>query len=125
MVFLNFTKTINRWIGPFWLRRSTQIASKFGLNSAFFDAFLGVSLAQKLISIEVHDEFSQPILKAFTHDEAPSLTASDATKESIQRVAILEKYVRPALVPHNRWTDTQAWRFNARLVRWLRCTCLL
>jgi hypothetical protein len=67
MVFLNLTKSFNQFLGPFLLRNGLRARYILGQgvlrDSPQTDALLWIPLAQKLISLEVHDECQKAILK--------------------------------------------------------------
>jgi len=70
-----------------------------------------LTAAQKLIQIEVHEAAKEAVKESSAHDDAV---------ESEIRVGVLESYLRPALVPNERWSDVQKWQFHSRLLRWAR-----
>jgi hypothetical protein len=142
MVFLNLTKSLNQWLGPFLLRNGLRARYVLGggvlRDSPRVDALLGIPLAQKLISLEVNDECQQALLKGrveptwrdyiFGGTEA-SETAKATTRtqptDAELRVQVLEKYLRPALVKNEQWSNVRTWQFHNRFLQWARTEFLL
>ncbi|KAL7578290.1 hypothetical protein ACA910_012703 [Epithemia clementina (nom. ined.)] len=48
----------------------------------------------------------------------PLLLSPD--EEGQIRLRVLEKYIRPVLVPNETWSDVQKWQFHKRLLQWIR-----
>jgi hypothetical protein len=142
MVFLNLTKSFNQWLGPFLLRQGLRARCVLGQgvlrDSPRTDALLWIPLAQKLISLEVHDECQRAILKGRVEpswrDYISGGTASSETQETTSlnppseadlRLQVLEKYLRPALVKNEQWSNVQTWQFHNRFRQWARTEFLL
>jgi hypothetical protein len=142
MVFLNLTKSFNQFLGPFLLRQGLRARFVLGQgvlrDSPQTDALLWIPLAQKLISLEVHDECQRAVLKGRVEpswrDYISGGTASSETAEATSlnppsdadlRVQVLEKYLRPALVNNEQWSNVQTWQFHNRFLQWARTEFLL
>lgn len=145
MVFLNLTKSFNQWLGPFLLRNGLRARYVLGQgvlrDSPQTDALLWIPLAQKLISLEVHDECQRAILKGRVEpswsDYISGGTASSESSETTEtlslnrpsdadlRLQVLEKYLRPALVKNEEWSNVQTWQFHNRFRQWARTELLL
>jgi hypothetical protein len=145
MVFLNLTKSFNQWLGPFLLRNGLRARYVLGQgvirDSPQTDALLWIPLAQKLISLEVHDECQKAILKGRvepswreyisggTKSSEPSETAEGTSpnrpSDAELRLQVLEKYLRPALVKNEQWSNVQTWQFHNRFRQWARTEFLV
>lgn len=105
MVLLTLSKKLNQFIGPRLLRLGIKL--RYGMDGGILkdnptaDAVVLLPVAQKLIELEAYDGFLQ-----------------DAN--AAERVAVLESYIRPALLPNEQWGDVQKWQFHMRLLKWLR-----
>ena len=130
-MLLTLSKTANRWLGKFLLKQG--IKARFALcqngvmrDNPTLDSMLLLPLAMKLVSLEVHDT-SQNVIKEALASESANSSSQQHTTESLGklRIQILERFVRPALVPNEQWNDVLRWRFHQRLVKWLRKEFLL
>lgn len=100
-----------------------------------------IPYSQKLLSLTVYDESkrlaaefrkqhqkeqqeaSKPLSKAEeTMAVISMMTDPVATsKLSDLRVDVLDSFLRPALIPNDRWSDIEDnWRYNLRIVAWAR-----
>ena len=126
----------NQWLGPVLLRYSVR--ARFLLSrgiirdNPYLDAFCGIPVALKLIQSEVYHECKaletttkntskEKSMKASSHHHHP--TKND--DETQRRLQILERYIRPALLPNNTWADVQLWQFHHRILKWLRTEYLI
>lgn len=147
-MILQWSTKFNKYLGPFLLRHGLSIRYKLGggviRDNPTLDAFLFIPLAQKLISIEVQQETNEAITKS---KKEP--TAFEAWSESVfdrifgkdpvvqhrpdskatrtdtnPRLQVLEEYLRPVLVPNERWSDVTRWHFHHRFLKWARAEFL-
>jgi hypothetical protein len=101
--------------------------------------------ARKLITIEVHNlaqaaeeghtsiswkEYGRTLVNRLlgkSNDEIENRDLHLKTKKQIrnERLEILEKYVRAALVPNETWSDVLRWRSMSHLKSWLRSEYLI
>lgn len=148
MVFLNLTKHFNRWLGPFLLRNGLKARYRLGggviRDSARMDIMLCIPLAQKLISLEVHDECQQAVTNGRVeaswkeslfgrsrktsdgqHETTARAAAAAAATPATIRLQVLEKYLRPALVNNEQWSNVRTWQFHNRLLKWARTELLM
>jgi hypothetical protein len=111
MVFLTLAQKLNQVLGPFLLRHSinARYAAAGGrliVDSPTADAVCLLPLSLKLVDVEVY-------------------AATRGNDSAEERVAILESYVRHALVPNEVWGDVRRWQFHQRLLKWLRYQYLI
>lgn len=116
MVVLSiFSKRINRWLGPALLRNGIQLRYTLGRgvvrDNASLDAFLLLPVAQKLISLEVHE---QALGSLFAPEKEQPVRSAD------ERIQIFESFVRSSLVPNEMWSDVLRWQFHNRILKWCR-----
>jgi hypothetical protein len=75
------------------------------VDNPHLDALLGIPFAQKLISLEVHDEIQH--LKE--------------DNEAATRLRILEQYLLPVLTGKcETWSQVRTWQFHNRHIKWAR-----
>jgi hypothetical protein len=140
MVLLTFNKNINQWLGPFLLRHGIRL--RFALSGGiirdnpWLDAALLLPLAQRLISLEVHEEVRQAVqgtngsiwsnlLSLYSSKNKVKRPMMSIEEEAAFRLTILEKYLRPALVgPQQLWYNVRRWQFHSRVVKWARAEFL-
>ena len=110
-----------------------------------------IPYSQKLLSLAVYDESKRLTLefrKQYQRDKngsggnktkAPSSASLPSSSEdtmtaitmmtdpvatrrlSDMRVQALDEYLRPSLIPNNRWSDIEScWRYHVRIVAWAR-----
>ena len=150
MVLLSLSvPKFNQWFGPILLRYSVHTRwylSRGGIlrDNPYFDAFCGIPVALKLIQLEVYHECKALETNAATSSTTSSssssssiqLTSVRTVKEqanqlnqdlalSKQRLQVFEKYIRPALLPNNTWSDVRIWQFHHRILKWLRTEYLI
>lgn len=117
MVLLTLSQKFNQWLGPFLLRNGVRCRFWLGggviRDQTAIDAALLLPVALKLMSLEVHEQ-SKAALKLETSKDPSKL-----------RVSLLESYLRPALLPNERWSDVRLWQFHHRIVKWARTETLL
>lgn len=125
MVLRALSKKANQWLGPFLLKQGIKarfaVARGVIVDNPALDGVFFVTAAQKLIQIEVHEAAKEAVKKA--GDYQSGMSDDEVYRrdhESQIRVGVLESYLRPALVPRERWADVQKWQFHARLIKWAR-----
>jgi hypothetical protein len=143
MVFL--VSRLNKVAGPFLLRHGLALRYRLGggiiRDNPTLDAFLLLPLSQKLISLEIEQE-SSATLSSSVLAKGPSAIVNEWTdktfdsvfgKDKEERKAVtpekntkspLERYLRPILVPNERWSDVGVWRFHSRFIKWARAEYL-
>jgi hypothetical protein len=147
-VFLNLTKNFNQWLGPFLLRQGLRARYVLGQgvlrDSPRTDALLWIPIAQKLISLEVHDECQKAVLngrveptwreymsgftpsaETETFERPDDTTRANRPSDAELRIQVLEKYLRPALVQNEHWGNVQTWQLHNRFLQWARTELLL
>lgn len=136
MVVLSLFSKLNKIVAPFLLRHGLSLRYRLGggviRDNPTLDALLLLPLFQKLISQEVlkealakpsnFDEFS---IRTFDRIFGPDKNRPDANQSINPRVAILERYLRPVLVPNETWSDVTRWMFHSRFVKFARTEYLL
>ncbi|CAB9501236.1 expressed unknown protein [Seminavis robusta] len=144
MVLLPLTRKLNKALGPFLLRNGLRLRMALGSpgDNPTLDSLTGITWAQKLISIEAHHDaqaFMDHIQKikhspieVWVEDTFDRIFGKDDLEErrktmtpSEIRLSILESYLRPALLPDERWSNVLQWRFHTRLLKWIRAEWLL
>ena len=162
VLLLTLSQKVNQWLGPFLLRQGIKL--RFALlsrgvirdNTPWLDAALLLPLAQRLISLEVHEETRHALIQRqrrgggssgkkagttttttttavwWSSDLWSNTTTTASTnnvlsleEESTLRIQVLEKYLRPALVPDETWSNIRRWQFHSRLIKWARKEYLL
>ena len=137
MVLLTLSKKITGLVGPFLFRNGLKARNALGGNSSsspYWDLVF-LNYAQKLISLEVHEE-SAKVVKQFKYqskmDEWVDKTfdkwfGADADEQrrlkasvSELRLEVFEDNMRAALLPNDRWSDIFAWKDNVRVKQWAR-----
>jgi len=106
-------------------------------DNSFLDNILLIKWAQKLVSLEVHDDCLKLMADASsnnnnsmdewidrTFDSIFGASAEEAKRKimprSERRVSVLEQYLRPALVQQEKWSDVMKWNFNRHFIKWAR-----
>ena len=143
MVILTLSKKVNQWLGPFLLHQGLKLRYSLSggviRDNLWLDTALLLPLAQRLISLEVHDETSRALqgkggslwsrLRAsFTGnlDRSSGMEPTTLEEESAIRLKVLEKYLLPALVGSKKqWSSVRRWQFHDRLLKWARTEFLL
>eukprot|EP00980_Cylindrotheca_fusiformis_P002508 scaffold586_cov68-Cylindrotheca_fusiformis.AAC.17 len=109
-------------------------------------AFL-IPYSQKLISLAIYDESQKAVSKVYYKDkdnngskdtmlQALSLFSSSNTTNdddddddrlsiSDLRIQVYNDKIRPALLPNERWSNVNRWRWNNRIVKWARTEFLI
>ena len=128
---------LNRVAGPFLLRNSLWIRHALDggkiVDNPFLDQLLIIPWAQKIISLEVHQDIhdrkkrsessvEQWFEKAFDSifGEGPDHEYLHKITDSQLRLKILESYLRPVLVPNEKWSDVVRWQYHTRFLKWAR-----
>ena len=130
LILSTISQRINRWLGPFLLRQGIQLRYKLSggviRDNARLDAFTLLPLAQKLISLEIHEEISRlgSSKSSWTLFDTPDASNPSNDIDPQLRLAIVERYLRPALIPHETWWNVTQWQFHARLIKWVRSEIL-
>ena len=144
MVFLTLSKKVTGVIGPLLFRTglsARNVLSRSAKNDApYLDMALLIPYAQKLMSLAVYDE-SQRMVSAYkdksrvdqalddTYDALFGKSKEDEEMEQASiseiRIQVLDDYLRPALLPNDRWEDTSKWRWNFRVMKWARMEFLV
>lgn len=137
MVLLSASVKLNQWLGPALLKWGirARIALARGVlrDQPWADALCGITIAQKLIQVEVHDETKVLVRAAMQKKTTPTRTPNEGLhernneedEEEVIRLRVLERYLRPALVPTEQWSDVRSWQFHSRLQKWLRSEYLI
>ncbi len=151
MVFFYVSKHVTKWIGPPMFRNGLRLRNRLSPpqkpgvgtanNNYWVDMACMIPYSQKLLSLTVYDESkrlaaefrkqhqkeqqeaSKPLSKAEeTMAVISMMTDPVATsKLSDLRVDVLDSFLRPALIPNDRWSDIEDnWRYNLRIVAWAR-----
>lgn len=127
MLFLTLSKKLNQAVGSSLLRYA--LTARYALGGGVvrdnpgLDAFLLLPWAMKIISLEVHDETRRIEQEGGTSGgKGGSGAAAEDTQSA--RLAVLERYLRPALLPNEKWSDVAGWMFHIRLVKWARSEVL-
>ena len=117
-------------------------------DNLLLDNLVGLPLSQRLLSLELRDAADRAvatgkvdgslfswwwktlnIFQSNTSDDIDKDESSATTtapnnvnldNEVNLRLAVLEKYMRPSLVPNEKWSDVQKWQFHSRLIKWAR-----
>lgn len=137
MVLLTLTKNVNKFLGPFLLRQGLKARYVLGRgvlqDNPMLDSFLFIPLAQKLISLEISEEIQRVIRTGNVEGSwleyyFPKKSRKDdeyvGDSEAL-RLQILGKYLRPALIRNELWSDVKKWQFHHRTIRWVRTEYLL
>jgi len=129
MLLLALSKKLNRRLGPFLLKHGVRLRFALGggviRDSPVLDALLLLPWSMRVVSLEVHEEIKQQSIGIGGGEAASNKTkgeggTNDADDSSDWRVAVLERYVRPALLPNERWSDARQWQFHSHIVKWVR-----
>lgn len=136
MVVLSLFSRLNKVVAPFLLRHGLSLRYRLGggiiRDNPTLDALLLLPLFQRLISQEVLKEvlakpsnFDEIANRTFDRIFGPDKNQSDLYQPTNPRVAILERYLRPVLVPNEAWSDVTRWMFHSRFVKFARTEFLL
>jgi hypothetical protein len=141
MVFLTLNKvssTITKWIGPSLFRTGLGLRNKIispttserRPNSSYWiDLLCLLPYSQRLLSLAIYEESkirtTSYIVDKQKQDSEVSTTSSrliNPKQLSKIRLNVYDEIVRPTIIPHNSWqSDVEdSWRYNTRLVAWLR-----
>mmetsp|Transcript_9424 Transcript_9424/g.21265 ORF Transcript_9424/g.21265 Transcript_9424/m.21265 type:complete len:526 (+) Transcript_9424:73-1650(+) len=139
-------KRFNQWLGPFMLRNGIRAQALFSRGSPvndrpFLDSLFGLPIWKKIIALEAREAADQAVDEAqrkLNNANSSSWWSrnlfhlpSSEKKESVEnrisldeesniRLAVLDAYIRGALVPNETWADVRKWQFNTRLIVWVR-----
>jgi len=136
-ILAKVTIRFNRLAGPFLLRNGLRVRHILGMgklrDNPFLDQMLTIPWAQKIISLEVDQDISdrkkrsessleQWIEKIFdsVFGEGPDHEYLHKITDGQMRVKILEDYLRPVLVPNEKWSDVVRWQYHTRFIKWAR-----
>ena len=146
MVLFSFlSRRINKFVGPPVLRYGLTARYVLGSHreNPFLDAFLFIPFAQKMVSLEIQEDAAEKIRKATAQKSAFDKFAEktfdrlfgkgpegeyhslEEIKAMNPRFQAFENYVRPILVPHEKWADVMRWQFNVRFVNFVRVEYLM
>jgi hypothetical protein len=124
MVLLTASARLNQWLGPHLLRWGIylrySLAGGIIRDNPRADVLCGLPVAQKLIQIEVHDESKAQVIA-----EAKKNSYFTEQDEASARIRVFERYLRPALIPNEKWSDVRKWQFHSRLIKWVRAEFLV
>lgn len=136
---------LNKVAGPFLLRHGLSLRHRLAPGGVIrdnptMDGILLLPLSQKLISLEVEQEMSARMgrlgamkgpgvmINEWTDKTFDSIFGKgkeeETEKSDKNEVSILDKYLRPVLVPNERWSDVNRWRFHSRFIKWARAEYL-
>ena len=140
MVLLTtISSKVNQWLGPFLLRHGLNLRKALRNNGIIRDEALDqltlLPLAMKLIALESRDEGDRAVVASAASAKQPlrnNTSRNEVTKEKVDqkstgsevRLHILERYLRPALIPNETWHDVERWHFHSYLLRWARSEIL-
>ena len=122
---------ISKAVAPFWLEHGLSLRYKLSggviRDNPTMDSLLLLPLFQKLLSQEAQleasakpsalDKFAN---RTFDRIFGPDKTKPDGTEHENPHVAVLERYLRPVLVPNEKWSDVQRWRYHTRFLKFAR-----
>jgi hypothetical protein len=131
------TMRLNRVAGPFLLRNGLRIRYALAMghlqDNPYLDQLLTIPWAQKIISLEVHQEItdrkkrSESTLDQWIERTFDSVFGVGPDHEYLHKITdgqmrlkILESYLRPILVPNEKWSDVARWQFHTRFLKWAR-----
>lgn len=141
MVLFSLSRRINKIIGPPALRYGLSLRYALGSatrDNAILDAFLLIPFSQKMVSLEVQEDAAEKIKKASTAPSAFDKIAErtfdrlfgkgapeeyhtlEQVKATNPRMETFESYMRPILVPNEKWSDIMRWQFHVRFVNFVR-----
>lgn len=122
MAILTLSQKFNQWLGPTLLRSIIRFRYALGngviTDNKLLDTVLLLPIAQRLISLEVHDE-SQTLIQNWINSGLDFSGGKNNDPATI-RLRVLDKYLRSVLVPTESWKDIQRWRFYHPIVKWAR-----
>ena len=128
---------LNRVAGPFLLRNGLWLRHALDggkiQDNPFLDQIFVIPWAQQVISLEIHQDIhdrrkrsesliEQWVEKAFdsVFGEGPDHEYLHKITDSQLRLKILESYLRPVLVPNEKWSDVVRWQYHTRFLKWAR-----
>ena len=141
MVLLTLNKvssTITKWIGPSLFRSGLSLRNKIisptktgttTPNSSYWiDLLCLLPYSQRLLSLAIYEESkirttSYILEKQKEEDETRTTTARLLNPKEISKIRlnVYDEILRPTIIPNNAWNDVEeSWRYNTRLVAWLR-----
>lgn len=131
MVFLSSFSRISKVVAPFWLEHGLSLRYKLSRgvirDNPTLDSVLLLPLFQKLLSQEVQleasakpSELDKFANRTFDRIFGADKTKMDGTEHDNPQVAVLERYLRPVLVPNEKWSDVQRWMFHTRFLKFAR-----
>lgn len=128
---------VNKKVGPILLRNGIALRYTLGggviRENVILDNTLLINWAQKIISVEVDDDMrrlkeEEPQKRKpkcdRERDQGDGGATSSEMAEEAMRIRVLESYLRPVLLKNEKFSDVVKWRFNIRLIKWLRAEFL-
>lgn len=140
----SLSRHFNKLVGPPLLRHGLSaryaVGRKPTRDNPMLDALFLIPIAQKMISLEVQEDANEKLKKARQDDQSSAFGKfADRTfdrlfgKEPKQehrtlkeietmnpRLEAFESYMRPILVPNEKWSDVMRWQFQIRFLNWAR-----
>ena len=127
MVFLSLFSRICKVVAPFGLKHGLSLRYKLSRgairDNPTLDTLLLLPIFQMLLSQEVQleaatkrSEFDKLVNRTFDRMFGPDKTPNHPNPD----LAILERYLRPILVPNEKWSDVQRWMFHVRFLKFAR-----
>ena len=134
MVLLSLSSRLNKVAGPFLLQHGLSLRYALGRgvirDNPTLDALLLIPLCQKLVALEAQQEATAKpsALDKFVDGTFDRIFGADDNKleeDRNPRMAALERYLRPVLVPNEKWSDVTRWMFHTRFLKFARTEYLL
>lgn len=144
MVLFTISKQITNLIGPALFRTGLSTRNLLALavspnssDTPYLDLLCGIPYSQKLLSLSVYDESARVVSKfkeasrvekaldatydaLFGSNTSPEEQAQVEQSIADIRLEVLEEQLRPALLPNEQWGDVLQWKWNPRIMKWLR-----
>ena len=144
MVLFSLSRHFNKLVGPPLLRHGLSarfaVGKKPTRDNPMLDALFLIPFAQKMISLEVQEDANEKLKRATSKDQRSAFgtfadqafdrlfgTESEQEHPKLKvietmnpRLEAFESYMRPILVPNEKWSDVMRWQFHSRFLNWLR-----
>ena len=141
MVMFSLSRRINKIVGPPALRYGLSLRYTLGSatrDNPILDSLFFIPFAQKMVSLEVQQDAADKMKRASTppsrFDKFAEATFDrlfgkgapeeyhtlEEVKAMNPRMQAFENYMRPILVPNEKWSDVMRWQFHARFVNFIR-----
>jgi hypothetical protein len=141
MVLFSLSRKINRIVGPPSLRYGLSLRYTLGSatrDNPILDSLLFIPFSQKMVSLEVQEDAADKIKRASTppsrFDKFAEATFDrlfgkgapeeyhtlEEVKAMNPRMQAFENYMRPIIVPNEKWSDVMRWQFHIRFINFLR-----